>query len=128
MKASARTVAAAVSLDVAAVVAFAAVGRSSHAEGVTLSGVSETALPFLVGLGIGWAVARGWRAPEALRPTGVAVWAGTVVGGLVLRWATGNPPPLSFAVVTTVFVGTCVLGWRAVSALRAGKQSGLVQA
>jgi len=128
VKASARTMAAAVSLDVAAVVAFAAVGRSSHAEGVTLSGVSETAFPFLVGLGIGWAVARGWRAPDALLPTGVAVWAGAVAGGLVLRWATGNPPPLSFAVVTAVFVGTCVLGWRAASALRARKQSGLVQA
>jgi uncharacterized membrane protein YeaQ/YmgE (transglycosylase-associated protein family) len=124
-------VALAAALDVSAVLVFAAVGRSSHAEGVTLSGVVQTALPFLVGLGIGWAAGRAWRAPKALLPTGVVVWAGTVAGGLVLRWATGNPPPLSFAVVTTGFVGACVLGWRAVGAVRASRarqRAGLVRA
>lgn len=121
MNASPRAVALAAGLDASAVLVFAAVGRSSHAEGVTLSGVAETALPFLVGLGIGWAAGRGWRAPEALLPTGVAVWAGVVAGGLALRWAAGNPPPLSFAVVTTVFVGACVLGWRALDARRASR-------
>jgi hypothetical protein len=39
----------AASADIVAVLVFAAVGRSSHAEGVDAFGVLTTAVPFLLG-------------------------------------------------------------------------------
>ena len=61
---------AALALDTAAVITFCAIGRRSHAEGVTVSGVAETAWPFLTGTATGWLLSRGWRRPDALTPTG----------------------------------------------------------
>jgi hypothetical protein len=40
-------------VDILAVLAFAAVGRSSRAEGLTALGALSTAVPFLVGLLVG---------------------------------------------------------------------------
>ena len=47
--------------DVVLVVAFAAIGRSSHDESLTLAGVLATATPFLAGTAIGWLVVRARR-------------------------------------------------------------------
>jgi Na+/proline symporter len=105
----------AITLDAALVVGFAALGRRSHEEGVTLVGVLEVAAPFLIALAAGWLVARAWRAPAALR-TGAVVWAVTVAGGLLLRSAVfdrGVAP--SFVVVTAITLGVMLVGWRAVS-------------
>ncbi|CKZ71622.1 transmembrane protein [Mycobacterium tuberculosis] len=71
--------------DVVAVLVFCAVGRRSHAEGLSVTGLAATAWPFLTGTGIGWVLARGWRRPTALAPTGVIVWLCTIVVGMVLR-------------------------------------------
>lgn len=98
-------------LDVAAVAAFAAIGRGSHAEGLTIAGVATTAAPFVAGTLAGWLVTRAWRQPVSAR-TGAVVWLAAVGGGLALRAATGAPPPLSFAIVTTVVLGVGVNGWR----------------
>ena len=40
--------------DIIGVLAFCAVGRRSHAEGVTITGVATTAWPFLTGTLVGW--------------------------------------------------------------------------
>ncbi|MDT7591496.1 MAG: hypothetical protein QOH45_1027 [Pseudonocardiales bacterium] len=113
--------------DVAAVLVFAAVGRSSHAEGVTAAGVLETAAPFLLGLLVGWLAGRLWRAPLAL-PLGVLGWAGTVVVGLAVRAAFTHRLPVSFVLVAAVSLAVFLLGWRAVALLvtratRAGHRS-----
>ncbi len=105
---------AAAALDVAAVLVFVLVGRRSHAEGLTLPGVADTAWPFLAGLAAGWLVARAWRAPGSLG-TGVAVWAVAVAAGLGLRVLAGAGAPASFAVVTAVVLALLLLGWRAVA-------------
>ena len=68
--------------------AFCAFGRRSHDEGLSIAGIAETAWPFLTGAGVGWLLARGWRRPVSLTPTGVAVWLCTVVVGMMLRKAT----------------------------------------
>ncbi len=94
--------------------AFAAVGRRSHAEGVTAAGVGEAAWPFLVGLAVGWVVLRLWRAPVPLR-RGAVVWVATVAVGLGLRGVERGSVPGSFAVVTTLALGVLLLGWRAVA-------------
>ena len=97
--------------DGAAVLLFAAVGRLSHAEGVTPVGVLEVAWPFLVGGAVGTLAGRTWRRPASLT-SGLAVWAGTLVGGMLLRALTGGGVQLSFVVVAAVVLAVLLLGWR----------------
>ena len=103
-----------IALDAAAVLAFAALGRASHAE--DLAGTLLTAAPFVLGAAVGTLVARTWRDALAWR-SGLAVWAGAVVVGLPLRAAVTGRLPLSFAIVATVALGVLVLGWRGVARL-----------
>ena len=105
----------ALAADLAAVVAFAATGRRSHAEGLTVAGVAQTAWPFLAGTLVGWLLVRGWRRPAALTPTGVVVWLCTVVVGMALRKATSAGVAASFVAVATLVTGAMLLGWRAVA-------------
>lgn len=100
--------------DLASIVAFAALGRRNHAEGVSIGGVAETAWPFLSGAVVGWLLSRGWRRPTALVPTGITVWVCTVTVGMVLRKATSEGTAMTFVAVTTVFTASLLLGWRAV--------------
>jgi hypothetical protein len=116
--ARARTAAVALLVDVACVVVFCAIGRRSHAEGITLSGVAETAWPFLTGTAVGWLATRGWRRPTALAPTGFGVWIGTVVVGMLLRKLTAQGTAFSFLVVASVVTAILILGWRGVAAVR----------
>lgn len=103
--------------DIACVVVFCAIGRRSHAEGVTLAGIAETAWPFLSGTLLGWVISRGWRAPSALAPTGVIVWLSTVVVGMLLRKASSQGVAASFIVVASVVTALLLLGWRVVAAV-----------
>ncbi len=109
--------------DVLAVLVFAAVGRSSHAEADAL-GTLTTAVPFLLGLVVGWLIVRAWRAPLRL-PVGVAVWVGVVVIGLGVRAAFTHRLPLTFALVTAASMALLLLGWRAMAHLiaRSRRQS-----
>ena len=113
-----RSAAAALAADLAFVVLFCTIGRRSHDEGLTITGVLETAWPFLAGAGVGWVASRGWRRPTALAPTGVVVWLATVVVGMLLRKATGQGTALSFIIVASVTTAILLLGWRAAAALR----------
>jgi hypothetical protein len=107
--------------DVAGVLVFCTVGRRSHAEGLTVEGVAETAWPFLVGTAVGWLLSRGWRRPTAVVPTGLAVWVCTVAIGMLLRKATSAGVAGSFVVVASAATAVVLLGWRLVAAaLRRG--------
>lgn len=116
----------AVAADLAAVVVFVLIGRRSHAETDALSGLLHTAWPFLLGAVVGWLVARGWRAPYSIRPTGIVVWLACVVVGMVLRAVSGQGTAASFVIVATVVLGLLVLGWRAATALAVRRQTGRV--
>jgi hypothetical protein len=112
-----------VALDAVAVLAFAALGRASHAE--DLAGTLLTAAPFVAGAAVGTLAGRTWRDPTAWG-AGVFVWAGAVVVGLPLRAAVTGRLPLSFAIVATVSLGVLLLGWRALARLvRARRSSGV---
>lgn len=114
-----RTVFFALAADAACVVLFTTVGRRNHDEGLTLAGIAETSWPFLVGAGVGWLLARGWRRPTAVTPSGLTVWLCTVAVGMLLRRATSEGTALSFVVVASLATGVLMLGWRvAVAALR----------
>ena len=101
------------SVDVLGVLVFCAVGRRSHDEGLSITGVATTAWPFLTGTVIGWLASRGWRRPTVVVPTGVVVWLCTVVVGMVLRKASSAGVAASFVVVAASVTAVLLLGWRA---------------
>lgn len=102
-------------IDVALVVAFVFIGRSSHGEG--LLGALVTLWPFLIGLGVGWLLARAWREPRRLVWTAIIVWLATVSVGMLLRLVSDQGVQAPFVVVTLVVLGIFLLGWRALSVL-----------
>ncbi len=108
----------AVVLDVALVLVFAASGRSQHGEAASLAGLWETAWPFLFALAFTWAVALIWRRPFALLRSGLPVWIGTVVFGMLMRVAfTDGGAALPFVLVATGVLGVFLLGWRIIALL-----------
>jgi hypothetical protein len=114
-------------LDVALIVAFAVIGRSSHGEALAPLGLWTTTYPFLAGWAVAVLVSRAWRRPLAVWPTGVVAWLLTVVVGMVLRVATGQGVAVSFVIVATIVLGVFLVGWRLVAALvlrvtRAGRR------
>ncbi|GLU90805.1 DUF3054 domain-containing protein [Agromyces sp. NBRC 114283] len=109
--------------DVLLVALFVVIGRRSHAEGLDLAGLWQTAWPFLVALLLGWLVSLAWRRPLAVWPTGVIVWAVTLVGGMLLRTASGQGTQLPFILVATGTLALFLLGWRAIVALVARLRS-----
>jgi hypothetical protein len=100
-------------IDALCVLVFCTIGRRSHAEGLTVTGVAGTAWPFLTGAGVGWLASRGWRDPAALAPTGITVWLCTVIVGMLLRKASGQGVAPSFVLVASVVTALLLLGWRA---------------
>ena len=112
-----REVLAAAAVDAVCVLVFCAIGRRSHAEGVTVAGVAETAWPFLTGTAVGWLVSRGWRAPTAVAPTGVVIWVSTIVVGMLLRKLTSDGVAVSFIIVASTVTAGLLLGWRGLSAV-----------
>ena len=111
-------------IDVVCVLAFCAVGRRSHDEGVDVSGVLVTAWPFLSGTALGWLLSRGWRRPTAVAPTGVMVWLCTVAVGMLLRKATSAGVAVSFVAVAASVTATLLLGWRAAAKVALARRSG----
>ncbi|WP_046471058.1 DUF3054 domain-containing protein [Allosalinactinospora lopnorensis] len=110
-------VSAAAALDLLCVLIFVVAGRAEHERGNPLAGIAETAWPFLAALVAGWLITLAWRAPARILPTGLLIWAVTVVGGMLLRVLGGGSTQLSFFVVTALFLGATLIGWRAVAQL-----------
>jgi Protein of unknown function (DUF3054) len=103
--------------DIVCVVVFCTIGRRSHAEGLTVVGIAQTAWPFLAGTAVGWLLIRGWRRPLVVIPTGVVVWVCTVVVGMLLRTATSAGVSATFVLVASIATAVLLLGWRAAAAL-----------
>lgn len=110
-------------VDVIAVLVFCALGRRSHDEGVSVSGLVSTAWPFLSGTALGWLLSRGWRRPTAVAPTGMIVWISTVVVGMLLRKASSASVAGAFVVVAATVTAAFLLGWRAAVQLAAPRRS-----
>jgi hypothetical protein len=102
--------------DIVCVIVFCTIGRRSHAEGLTVAGIAQTAWPFLAGTAVGWLLIGGWRRPFTVIPTGVTVWVCTVVVGMLLRKATSAGVSTSFVVVASVATAVLLLGWRGAAA------------
>lgn len=104
-------------VDIVAVTVFAILGRSSHEEANTLLGVLGTAWPFLIGVVVGHLLCRAAADlrgdPTGWRP-GLAVWASTLMVGMVLRVTSGDTAAWSFILVASIVLALFLLGWRTV--------------
>lgn len=103
--------------DVVVVLVFAAMGRGFHGEANPALGVLSTAWPFLVGAAVGWSLPLVRRRPLALWSSGVSVWLGAYVVGMLLRSVTGQGLAVAFLIVALCFLGLFIVGWRAVARL-----------
>ncbi len=108
-------------IDAILVIIFCAIGRRTHEEANALAGLAKTSWPFLTGLVIGWAATfalyRDKFNAVLLLPTGIVVWLGAVVIGMILRVLSGQGTQFSFIVVATLVLGAFLLGWRALAPL-----------
>ncbi|MEM1333557.1 MAG: DUF3054 domain-containing protein [Actinomycetota bacterium] len=111
-----RQLALAAGVDTAVVVVFAAVGRRNHDRADSISGLIETAGPFVLGLGLAWTLWRVWRRPTSVR-IGLAVWLTTVVVGMSLRRVVfGDGTATAFVIVAAAFLALLV-AWRLLAQL-----------
>jgi hypothetical protein len=102
----------ALGIDVFSVTLFVSVGRREHDREPGLSGLIDTAAPFLIALAFAWLVLRVWQRPTDWR-TGIGVWAITLVAGMVLRSAVfDDGTATSFIVVAAAFLALFLIGWR----------------
>jgi hypothetical protein len=115
-RAAGRTIALAAVADVALVLVFVLIGRSSHAEGFSVVGTLVTLWPFLAGLVVGWLAVRAWRRPTTVLRAGVPLWIATVVIGMLLRVISGQGIQVSFVIVAAIVLAVFLLGWRAIVA------------
>ena len=114
-----KKVARAAALDVASILVFVAIGRRSHDEpGNVIVGIGKVAAPFLIALTLAWVVTKAWKHPEAVK-TGVAIWALTVIDGMLLRHVVfDRGTATSFIVVTAIVTAVFMIGWRLIATQR----------
>jgi len=107
----------ALGIDVFSVTLFVAIGRREHEQGSAISGLIETAAPFLLALALGWIVLRAWQRPTDWR-TGIGIWAVTLIVGMLLRKLVFDAgTATSFIVVAAAFLALFLVGWRVAYAL-----------
>lgn len=104
-------------LDLVLVGVFAVVGRLSHYGSLTADGWWSTAWPFLAGAVLAWGALLLARRPGGAVGSGVVVWLGALVGGMVLRQATGEGTATAFVVVATLTLALLLVLPRAVARL-----------
>ena len=97
-------------VDIVVVLLFVVAGRDTR--GSDFSGTFVEALPFLAGTALGWALAKAWRQPRAVRWSGVVIWVCTVAIGLPVRELLGESTDSRFIVITFIALGMFLLGWR----------------
>lgn len=103
------------SWDLTAVLSFVAFGRTAHDIDTGFTAYLRVAAPFVIALVVAWTVSRAWRDALAWR-TGIVVWSVTVVLGMALRrFVFGRGTAVAFVIVTALFLGVVLLGWRLVA-------------
>ncbi len=96
-------------IDVLLVGVFAVIGRLSHYGTLTVGGWWTTAWPFLAGPLVAWAVLVLARRTPAAIGSGLIVWVGALVVGMLLRQASGQGTATAFVVVATLVLGALLV-------------------
>jgi hypothetical protein len=106
--------------DLAVLLAFAAVGRHSHGEPLTLDETFKTALPFIIGWFSSGALLGGYGADAQGGKVGPAVAAaaktwvvGVPLGVAIRSISRGYVPAMSFIGISLAVTGVLMVGWRA---------------
>jgi hypothetical protein len=102
----------ALAVDLVLVVIFAVIGRASHDEGLSMSGIAHTAWPFVVGVVVGTLLIAGAKRPPMSRDAGVLSWACALVLGMVLRHLSGQGTAVAFVIVAALVLAVFLVGWR----------------
>src|SRR5690606_19590082 len=91
-------------IDLILVVVFCVIGRLSHAGGIFTArpGLRNTTRPSVVALLVAHAVRLLRQLNTERLARGVAAWARTVLGGLLLRMLSGQGTALPFVIVATL--------------------------
>ena len=98
--------------DVAVITTFVAIGREEHNSGSSITGVLETAAPFLIALAIGWLATRAWQNPTGIG-RGLGLWLVTILAGLNLRhYVFDDGTATAFIMVASAFTLAGLVGWR----------------
>jgi len=111
----------AIVLDVASVLVFAAIGRLSHGESLDATQLGRTAAPFLAATLMVWVAMIMKPFLESSSRQGLAVWAVTLVLGMLFRAMLGGGVQVSFIIVAGIALGVLMLGWRALAHLATRK-------
>lgn len=106
----------ALGIDMAVALVFAIIGRASHGSELSLTGIAQTAWPFVVAAIAGSLLA--WRfGRDSWWQAGLIAWAVTLLGGVGLRLLGGETAQLPFVVVTAAVLALLLFGWRAIAAI-----------
>jgi hypothetical protein len=104
-------------IDLAAALLFVVVGRGNHQADASILGLLTTWWPFAAALAIGWLATLAWKRPFGILWPGVGIWLVTVIGGMLLRTASGQGTAVPFVLVATITLAVLLIGWRAVFAV-----------
>ena len=99
-------------IDGLCILAFVAIGRGAHTDGVTIGGMASTAWPFLGGLLVGSILCGLAHRPSDSVSVGVIDVITTVGCGMGLRVVAGQGTALAFVFVALGFLGLAMVGWR----------------
>ncbi|MBI4900412.1 MAG: DUF3054 domain-containing protein [Actinobacteria bacterium] len=111
-----------IALDLVLVLVFSVIGRASHGERLSPSGILTTAWPFLVAALVASLLACVVLRLSWLRE-GLLVWFLTVVLGMLLRGVAGGGLAIGFLVVATLVLAAFLVGWRSVWSVVARRHS-----
>ena len=109
----------ALAYDVLCVLALVIIGTRNHNEDTGFTGVLFVATPFLIAVVGSRVYTRLLKRGELTVEEGVTVVLFTVAVGMILRrFAFDRGIATAFIIVATVFLGSTMLGWRAIAARR----------
>ena len=112
----ARIIGACVAADLICVAVFVIIGRISHDEGLSASGLVRTGWPFVVGVVGGYIGIALTRWPALSHAGAAVITVKTLVIGLVLRYGVArDDTPFAFVVVTVLVLALFMFGWRALA-------------
>ncbi len=112
----------ALAIDALFILLFVGIGRSSHRDGITVSGMATTTWPFATGLLVGWFFARRTRRDATTPQGGLLIVIVTVALGMALRVVAGQGTAVAFVVVALAFLSLFLVGWRSALALVARRR------